>query len=234
MVALLFLLVLGGMASSLVVLNGAAHKEHKFLREETKSFYLAEAGLNEALAMLNAQGVTGLNTIVYPRDFDAGDYIVEATHGAVDPEIRLDYIRLRSVGDAGGEDIGAQLMVWDVPTGFFRWAVFGDQWVNLDSNVMIDSFDSNDGPYPTGVDWVSDYGNAGSERRRLGRRQHGRPRRRPRGAQRDPDRELEHRDRRQYGERGGPGGLPAYHGAAHPPLGERHPERQWGHDSALR
>ncbi len=162
-VAMLFLLVLGGMAASLVTLNGTFHKEHKRAREATKSFYVAEAGIQEAYANLVTGGDAQAKALVYPRSLGQGDFSVEQLYGMDDDSIiRLDRIRLRSVGDAGGGPVGVELMVWNVPTGFFRWGIFGEEWVDLDSNSMVDSYDSNDGPYPDDVEWVNDYGNVGS------------------------------------------------------------------------
>ena len=53
-------------------------------------------------------------------------------------------------------------MVYHVPTGKFQFAIFGANGVKLNSNVMIDSYDPDDGPYPDKADFVNDYGNVGS------------------------------------------------------------------------
>ena len=162
-VAVLFMLVLGGMAASLVAMNGAFHKEHQRSREATLSFYLAESGINEAYASLVTVGDTATKTMTYPRTLGQGTYSVEQLYGQDDDTvIRLDRVRLRSVGDGGEGPVGVELMTWKVPTGSFRWGIFGDEWVDIDANSMVDSYNSNDGPYPDDVEYVNDFGNVGS------------------------------------------------------------------------
>jgi hypothetical protein len=163
-VAVLFMLVLGGMAASLVAMNGAFHKEHQRSREATLAFYLAEAGLNEAYASLVTVGDVATKTIVYPKTLGQGTYSVEQLYGQDDDTvIRLDRVRLRSVGDGGEGPVGVELMTWKVPTGSFRWGIFGDQWVDIDSNSLVDSFNSNDGPYdPTAANDFCNVGSNGS------------------------------------------------------------------------
>jgi hypothetical protein len=161
-IAVLFVFVLAGMAASLATFGGTIHKEHKAAREEVKSFYCAEAALNEAYAHLVEVGEADLLALAYPRTVDTSTYAVTTTLGWVDPDLRLDRIRLRAAGSAGGAPEGVELMVYKVPTGFYRWAAFGDRWVQLNSNSLIDSYDSKDGPYPEKVAWVNDFGNVGS------------------------------------------------------------------------
>ena len=155
------MLVLGGMAASLVAMNGAFHKEHLRAREATSSFYMAESGLNEAYASLMTVGDTATKVMAYPRTLGQGTYWVEQLYGQDDDTvIRLDRVRLRSVGDAGQGQVGVELMCYKVPTGSFRWGIFGDQWVDIDSNSLVDSYDSNDGPYDPLA--ANDFCNVGS------------------------------------------------------------------------
>ncbi len=161
-IVVLFLVVLGGLAASLAAFGGTLHKEHARGREYTKSFYLAEAGLNEAYAHLLTNGEADVLAMAYPADLDKGSYLVETVLGSVDPDLRLDRLRMRAVANSGRYSKGVQLMIWKVPTGFFRWAAFGDTGVKIDSNSMIDSFDSKDGPYDHSLPWVGDFGNVGS------------------------------------------------------------------------
>jgi hypothetical protein len=160
--SLLFMLALGALTASLSMLNVHLHHEHGQARDDLRAFCLAEAGLNEAYAVLLESSVAGVDALEYPRAAGAGSYSVELLDGRDDPEIDVDRVRLRSVGAAGREPAGVQLMVWHVPTGSYQFAAFGAEGVLLNSNVRVDSFDSNDGPYPDGVEWVNDFGNVGS------------------------------------------------------------------------
>jgi len=160
--SLLVLLALGGMTTTLAVLNLRLHQEHERAREDLRAFCVAEAGLNEAFAVLQAKSVAGVRAIAYPCATSSGSYRVELLDGRDDAAIDIDRVRLRSLGEAGRGPAGAQLMVDHVPTGGFRFAIFGAEGVLLNSNTMVDSYDPTDGPYPDKVDFVSDYGNVGS------------------------------------------------------------------------
>lgn len=160
--SLLLLLAVGGLAASLAVLNLRLHGEHERAKDDMRAFYVAEAGVNEAYAVLVANNVAGVQAIDYPRVTSSGSYRVELLDGRDDDAIDLDRIRLRSTGNAGRDSAGVQLMVDHVPTGAFRFAIFGANGVHLNSNVMVDSYDPDDGPYPDKVDFVNDFGNVGS------------------------------------------------------------------------
>jgi hypothetical protein len=160
--SLLLLLALGGLTATLSVLNLRLHAEHEHAREDLRAFCAAEAGLNEAYAVLQKSSVAGVRAIDYPCVTSSGSYQVELLDGRDDAAIDLDRIRLRSVGAASREPVGVQLMVDHVPTGKFRFAIFGAEGVLLNSNVTVDSYDPDDGPYPDKVEYVNGYGNVGS------------------------------------------------------------------------
>lgn len=160
--SLLLLLTLGGMTAALSVLNLRLHKEHEQAREDLRAFCVAEGGLNEAYAALVAGGFDGLRALEYPRSAGSGSYRATLLDGRDDIAVDLDHVRLRSVGQAGREPAGVQLMVRHVPTGAYQFAAFGAQGVLLNSNVTVDSFDPDDGPYPEKVEFVNDFGNVGS------------------------------------------------------------------------
>ena len=160
--ALLLLMALGGLVSTLGLLNLRLAGEHRQAREDLRAFGAAEAGLNEAHVTLVEKGFAGARALPYPRATSSGTYQVELVDGRDDGAVDLDHVRLRSVGTAAGDPVGVQLMLYHVPTGRFRFALFGADRVHLNSNVMVDSYDPADGPYPRGVDFVNDFGHVGS------------------------------------------------------------------------
>ena len=161
LVAVLFMMMLGGMAAALVSLNATFHKEHILNREDARSFYAAEAGINEAFAVLQEQGEGQLMALAYPQTLGSTTYSVEVVDGQVDPNLRSDRIRLRSVGDGGQGPAGVELMIQRKPTGFFQWAIFSQEQTTIQANTVVDSFDSNAGPYP-GAALANNAGNVGS------------------------------------------------------------------------
>jgi hypothetical protein len=160
--SLILLLALGGMTAALSVLNLRMHKEHEHAREDLRAFCTAEGGLNEAYAVLLESGIDDVRALEYPRETGASSYQAAFIDGRDDTAIDLDHVRLRCVGAAGREPAGVQLMVWHVPTGPYQFAAFGARGVLLNSNVMVDSYDPDDGPYPDDVEFVNDFGNVGS------------------------------------------------------------------------
>ncbi|HEX6882088.1 MAG TPA: hypothetical protein VF530_01845 [Planctomycetota bacterium] len=160
--SLLLLVALGGLTTTLALYNLRLQAEHERARDDLRAFCVAEAGLNEAHAVLLAEGFAGARALAYPRATSSGSYAVELLDGRDDDSIDLDRVRLRSVGTAGRDPVGVQLMLYHVPTGKFRFAIFGAEGVRLNSNVVVDSYDPADGPYPDKVEFVNDFGNVGS------------------------------------------------------------------------
>jgi hypothetical protein len=160
--ALLLLLALGGITASLSVLNLRLGNEHGRAREDLRAFCVAEGGLNEAYSVLLTEGFDGMGALDYPRAAGSGSYRAALIDGRDDHAVDVDHVRLRSVGSAGGEPAGVQLMVHHVPTGPYEFALFGSEGLEMHSNVQVDSFDSKDGAYPSGAEFVNDFGNVGS------------------------------------------------------------------------
>jgi hypothetical protein len=160
--SLLLVMALGGLAATLSVLNLRLNREHERASEDLRAFCVAEAGLNEAYSMLTENGIAGVQGLAYPKVSGPGSYRADILDGRDDHAIDVDRIRLRAVGESGGEAAGVMLMVHHVPTGAFRYALFGADGVILNSNTLVDSYDPADGPYPDGVEYVNDFGNVGS------------------------------------------------------------------------
>ena len=164
MVALLLVLALAGMAMSLFTLNKATHSSTERKCEEIAAFYVAEAGLNEAWAILTERSSDDLLATVYPRTLDRRSYRVQATIGRTSPALRIDRVRIRAAASEGATDTGMELMIRDVPTGRFGWGIFGDAGVLMNSNSLIDSYNSAIAPYDPRASPTSRFGNVGSNR----------------------------------------------------------------------
>src|SRR5262247_1835884 len=107
--SLLLVLALGGLTATLAMLNLHLHQEHERAREDLRAFCVAEAGLNEAFAVLKKKSVAGVRAIAYPCATSSGSYRVELLDGRDDAAIDIDRVRLRSLGEAGRGPAGAQL-----------------------------------------------------------------------------------------------------------------------------
>ena len=134
----------------------------KTLCDSIKGLYIAEAGLERAISDLTTdsnwfdgdiKGYTaqGINTETFvPVDFNpegvgnsvsfgGGEYSVEVM------KIKNHKVTLKSNGTLRGRE---RTISEDVSrSGIFDWAFFGDEGVELKNSALIDSYNSEDGPY---------------------------------------------------------------------------------------
>jgi len=165
LIAVLFMMIIAGMAAALVTLNTSLHKEHRNVLEEAKAFYVAEAGANEAFATLVARGSDALPAAGLISEIGTGTYHATLEQGPFDVGGRTDQYRVHSVGEAGAQVVGVEIIARRVPTGLFTWALFGHRRVRLESNVSIDSWNSNLGAYPDWLAYANSLANVGSNQR---------------------------------------------------------------------
>ncbi|MEW6071146.1 MAG: hypothetical protein AB1726_00945 [Planctomycetota bacterium] len=159
---ILTLLVLGGPATALVSMTGSGYLEQRQSRDEMRAFYVAEAGLNEALAMLRENGIDSLAAYADPVPYGQGTFAVAVTDGVDDPVLRFDRISLDSVGTEGRESSRVLLIARRVPNGTNLHGIFGADGVSVESNAYLDSFHSMYGPYDPDAGNVSEYCSVGS------------------------------------------------------------------------
>jgi hypothetical protein len=146
--ATILILALAAILTSAFRLISAEYMKSRQWRDETRSFYVAEAGMNEALGTLVASGKDALLALDYPRALGQGTYSVDVVLGEDDPVLMNHRIRLSAHSSLGRTQSGIEVVAWVVPNGKYRYAIFGDDGILLNSNVAVDSYDSMDGAYP--------------------------------------------------------------------------------------
>ena len=157
-IALLGAIVLAGLAFGLVA-NGLGTER---VREEHKSglraFYAAEAGLSDAWVQMSSGLIdpdddlpATIGTAEDPMTLGPMSYWVEIE------QVGQRSYALRSTGTNDGYQERLELMLSSQPTGFFRYACFGSEGVVLESNALIDSFDSTLGTYESQLDKESGF-----------------------------------------------------------------------------
>lgn len=161
MTAAIMILALAAIMTAIFNLTTGEYLKSRRWRDETRSFYVVEAGMNEAFSTLDVQGKAALLALDYPRSFASGTYSVAVVLGEDDPDLSNHRIRLTATGGEGRAQAGIEVIAIAVPNGKYLYATFGDDGVELASNASIDSFDSNEGPYP-GVMPAGELGNVGS------------------------------------------------------------------------
>ncbi len=139
-VALLMAAVAMLSLSFLTVLR-SSQKENQGSRESLSALYACEAGLTAAVENLARGGTGTLGTENAPVSLGDQRYWVQAT------DIGDGRIALLSYGRDDSAKMGVELVVQPSSRGFFRWAAFGDESLQLAGDSSADSFDSADGDY---------------------------------------------------------------------------------------
>lgn len=115
----------------------------------SQAFYVAEAGVNRALAQLNDDN--DWNTGYVEVEFERGTYWVAIVDSFVDSAL-FDTIIIQSTSHM--EEAVANVWAWTVPEYErpFQWAVFSDLDISLGNNTCTDSYNSDSGSYAETVD----------------------------------------------------------------------------------
>ena len=166
--ALAVAIVLGGLAWALLVMNLGTERVRVQDKAYQRSFYAAEAGLSDAYVRVTSG-------VIDPR------VDLPATVGSPDDPMRLGPLsywvdieaaagsrsyNLRSTGFNDGAQERLEMVLAQRPNGFFQYACFGAEGVQLNSNAFIDSYDSSLGSYQSqvqgGNEFALENGNVGS------------------------------------------------------------------------
>ena len=148
-------------------LVGAAHSEQGQKSDDLQVLYVAEAGLGEAYLELEEGRVVPaagpepvLGSSEVPLELGNVRYWVEGENLGT----RVYALRASALERQARERI--ELVVREIPDGFFRYAVFGDEGVTLDTSSFVDSYDSTlgvyDDQYDTTTKHATAFGNVGS------------------------------------------------------------------------
>jgi hypothetical protein len=157
MVLLAVLLVL---LAAFVRLVGAASSEQTQSSDHMQVMYVAEAGLGEAFLALEKELPPERGTPDAPLELGNVSYFVEVA------VLGTRVYALRSTAEERGTRERLELVVREVPDGFFRYAVFGDEGVTFETSSFVDSYDSAlgiyDDQYDSSTGHASAFGNVGS------------------------------------------------------------------------
>jgi len=129
------------MSLSLVTTTMQSNEERKQAHENLNAIYVAEAGVQMA-AMELASGRTGnLGSENNPVTYGTGSLQVDvqALAGGL--------FQVTSQGIENGSSTTVQVLMSSSADSAYRWAAFGDESMTLDSNALVDSYDSSLGAY---------------------------------------------------------------------------------------
>ncbi len=124
---------------------------------QDKSFYVAEAGLEHAQAMINSN--LSWNAGFAAVAFGDGEYSVTVTDSNSNPAL-ADSILLVSSGMIDGARATVEAMVIPEPFHPFEFGLFANESVTIENSVSTDSWNADSGNYSSTVEGA--YGSVGS------------------------------------------------------------------------
>ena len=124
---------------------------------EEQAFYVAEAGSQEALAAINVDNDwrAGFTRV----GFGGGVYSVTLIDSSIDTTL-FDTVIIRSTGLVDGGTARVELETAPAVYNPFKYALFGDDWIEFKNSSLVDSYDSDSGTYAATSEF--DNGDVGS------------------------------------------------------------------------
>jgi hypothetical protein len=154
------LLVLATLLAAFFRVNAAAFGEQRQYRENERAFYVAEAGLSEGYTEVTRGNFGAIGSEAFPSQLGNANYWVDMEN------LGTRVYSLRSTGLDSIARERLELVMREIPDGFFRYAVFGAEGVLLRPESFVDSYDSELGSYASQYDGSTGYaqenGNVGS------------------------------------------------------------------------
>ena len=126
---------------ALVMTSMSSSKERRQARDEIASLYVCEGALADAVFELRNGGSGDVGSQGNPVAFGDSTYWVEAT------ALGGGLFSLQATGLDGRTGTRIDAVLRRVSSNLFTWAAFGDEGMTMDSNAMVDSYDSGAGPY---------------------------------------------------------------------------------------
>ncbi len=122
-----------------------------------QAFYIAEAGLKQALAKLseNPYWDSGFVDI----DYDGGTFNVVYIDSFSDPGL-FDTVIIRSIATMQDSRSGVETYLVPLEFNPFKYAMYGDELVDIRNSMTTDSYNSDSGSYAESV--LSENGSVGS------------------------------------------------------------------------
>ncbi len=148
-VALLVTMVIAALSFGMSTVTHGSYAENREYAERTRVFYIAEAGMNEAIAVLSSRGKDAMKAETYPKTLGAVDYAVTVTFGDESPHLADDLIQIVATANERQHErrIETMLQITGSNGGRYNFGAFGDRFLAMDSNAGIDAWNSDNGAY---------------------------------------------------------------------------------------
>jgi hypothetical protein len=132
---------LTGLATAMVAISLRDAGEQGGTKASIQADYLCQAGLTQAMFQLQTGQAATLGSQQSPLDWGGGRFYVTS----VDMGNGLSRLTATGLGDHAGAR--QELVVRAVPNTIWRFGAFGKEFLHMDSNARVDSYNSNLGSY---------------------------------------------------------------------------------------
>jgi hypothetical protein len=140
-VVAVMLVAMSGLALALMSVTKASGAAQRHDREDTHARYVAQAGLSSAMFRLQTGHSGALGSEDSPVTWDKSRYYVRQEN------LAADVIRLTATGLDDRTSARQELVVRQIPTTVWRFGAFGREFLHMDSNARVDSYNSDLGSY---------------------------------------------------------------------------------------
>lgn len=109
--------------------------------------YLCQAGLSQAMFLLETGQAATMGTAESPLTWGGGSFYVESIPVLDSAGIPTGLTRLTATGLGDFSGARQELTVRAVPNTIWRFGAFGREFLHMDSNARVDSYNSTNGTY---------------------------------------------------------------------------------------
>jgi hypothetical protein len=133
--------MMAGMSAVLLTIAASGKKEQRQEREELSIRCVAQAGISAAMFNLQ-KGTSGvIGSAQAPAAWGTSRYYVTQEN------LSAEVISLKSTGVDDRSGARMELVVRSVPSTIWRFGAFGKEFLHLNSNARVDSYNSSAGTY---------------------------------------------------------------------------------------
>jgi hypothetical protein len=132
---------LAGLATAMVAISLRDAGEQGGAKASIQADYLCQAGLTQAMFQLQTGASPALGSEQSPLEWGGGRFYVTTQ----DMGNGLSRLTATGLGDSAGAR--QELVVRAVPNTIWRFGAFGKEFLHMDSNARVDSYNSTSGSY---------------------------------------------------------------------------------------
>jgi hypothetical protein len=136
-----------GLSTGLVMMSLRDNAEQGAIKASIQADYLCHAGLSEAMFRLQLGQSANLGSPALPLEWGGGRFYVEETAVLDAAGLPTGLTRLVATGMGDLSGSRQELVVRAVPNTIWRFGAFGREFLHMDSNARVDSYNSTLGTY---------------------------------------------------------------------------------------